>query len=377
MSGFDLPHSGAGFPDAAIASASPRPVALKASLRIDRVPYLRAVAACSVVMFHVIANYVPTDSLLQRHGVYNLLSGGVDIFFFISGFLIRTTTYRRFGPDSLVDYLKKRFARVVPYYWLVTLTVMSISLLAPGVFRSYHFEWRHALASMFFIPWPRPDGLVYPPLVQGWSLNFEIVFYLVFAALMLGTQRERAFLWLLGGFSAAIGIAGLSGLNTDIFIVGNLFTLEFAFGVGFADLWRRREGRFAPSVGWLAASLGCLLLGSTYTSLWGGHWGPQTLAFPLLGMAFLTLPAPRLPASMLALLALLGEASYSIYLVHPVVLSPVAQIVSRAGFAGQPSAGFALAIGGLAIGVGLLAWRFIETPLLVFTRRRLGVGQNG
>ena len=366
--------SDAGVLSGGVALAASNPAAPAGTQRIERLQILRAIAAIMVVMFHVVSNYLPAGSVLLRHGFYGLLAGGVDIFFFISGFLIRTTTYATFGRANVVDYLKKRFARVVPYYWLITACVVSLSLIAPGAFRSYQFDWRHAAASFFFIPWQRPDGMIYPPLVQGWSLNFEILFYLIFAALMVWVARERVVTWLAVLFGAAIVGANFTGANPELFIAGNPYVLEFVAGALFADLWRSRRGGFPAYAGWCALALAFALLPWTCVGPFDGRMGIQIVGFAAFSIAFMTLPAVPAPLRISAGLALLGEASYSIYLVHPIVLSPLAQILAKVGLSAHPIVILTI-IPALAVAASFVAWRCVEQPLLSLSRRLLGLRQ--
>jgi exopolysaccharide production protein ExoZ len=340
--------------------------------RIERIQILRALAACMVVVFHIISNYLPKDSPLQQYGLFALLAGGVDIFFMISGFIIRTTTYRTYGPDSVVDYLKKRFARVVPYYWLITAMVVALSLAAPQAFHSYQFEARHVLASFFFIPWPRLDGTIYPPLVPGWSLNFEILFYAVFAVLMVAVPRQRTVLWLAALFGTAVVVAAVLGVNPQLFIAGNPYVLEFVAGAAIADIWRARNGELPKVIGWLALPIGLGLLLWSLRDTSPGVSFAQIAGTACCFVGFLTMPAPVVPKGFSRWLSTLGEASYSIYLVHPIVLSLLSVLLAKGKILNSSSL-LVPVMAAIAIGSGWLAWRFVEQPLLALSRRWLNL----
>ena len=340
--------------------------------RIGRLQVLRALAATRVVIFHAVSDYLPAGSAMLDFGLYELLSGGVEIFFVISGFIIRATSWNAHGPAHAAGFLLKRFVRLVPYYWLITSGLVLLCLAAPGLFHSYHFEWRHALASMLFIPWPRPDGAIYPPLAPGWSLNYEVLFYLAFAALMLFARRERA-VWWLGGLAVAGVCAGvLADADPALFIAGNPFVLEFVAGAIFADVWRARSGRFGPACGWVALVAGSALVASFLVFPVPGIVYLKNAGFACLVVAFMTLPAPAAPRWLESGLACLGEASYSIYLIHPIVLGPLSRVLFGAPFLRENSLLLVVAITAGALGAGLLAWRFVETPLLALCRARLG-----
>ena len=117
--------------------------------------YLRALASIGVVAFHT--------------GRATILGqAGVDVFFVISGFIMWMVTIKPIGPGQ---FLWHRVVRVVPLYWIATLIMAAVrGSSAPD-----------AIESLLF--WPHRDagGQVWPVLVQGWTLNFEMFFYLVFA----------------------------------------------------------------------------------------------------------------------------------------------------------------------------------------------------
>ena len=124
---------------------------------------LRAVAALSVLLYHA--------------GLFNIGYGGVDVFFVISGFIMGTIGVRE-APN---EFFGKRLIRIVPLYWAVTIAMCLLSLL-PGAFQQFTFDLPRLVKSLLFIPHVDvPTGRVWPLLVPGWTLNYEMFFYAVFA----------------------------------------------------------------------------------------------------------------------------------------------------------------------------------------------------
>src|SRR6185437_16127795 len=98
-------------------------------------------------------------------------------------------------PGSPRAFLVRRLIRVVPPYWLFT----SAMLLATALFstRIAHpaLDGWHVLASYLFVPWKNPYGRFYPVLILGWTLNFEMFFYALFA-LGLHWPKRRGLLFI-------------------------------------------------------------------------------------------------------------------------------------------------------------------------------------
>lgn len=155
--------------------------------RLESIQHLRGIAALLVVFVHF-----PTP-LARFCG-----SIGVDIFFFISGFIIFISIDKSGYYDKPFTFLKKRLLRIIPLYYLVTtlFLVMNVTL------NSFHAEreanipvdmsFQTVLKSYLFIPISY-DGFYRDPLVfLGWSLNFEMLFYIL-TFFLLVIFRKRFF----------------------------------------------------------------------------------------------------------------------------------------------------------------------------------------
>jgi exopolysaccharide production protein ExoZ len=182
--------------------------------RLESIQHLRGIAAMLVVFVHF-----PTP-LARFSG-----SIGVDMFFFISGFIIFISIEKSEYFKKPFAFLKKRFLRVVPLYVLVTtlFILMNVSLI------SFHAETDANIPadmsaatvakSLLFIP-ISAGGFYRDPLVfLGWSLNFEIFFYLL-TFLMLVIFRKKYFIPLL---------ALLFMLGIVSFIIGDFKNLYLDF----------------------------------------------------------------------------------------------------------------------------------------------------
>jgi len=139
---------------------------------------LRFLAALMVVYIHT------AEVAAQVTGSFGFISfelgaiglSGVDIFFVTSGFIITKIAPRR----QPAEFLWSRFSRIVPIYLVFTLPTLVTSVFFTG------FSWRSALAT--FLLWPATDQMTAPALAVGWTLCFEMLFYLL-AALVLTSRR--------------------------------------------------------------------------------------------------------------------------------------------------------------------------------------------
>jgi exopolysaccharide production protein ExoZ len=320
------------------------------------IQYLRAFAALAVVLFHA----------AERSGyAFAIGAAGVDVFFVISGFIMWVIVERR--PVSPGRFLKERVRRIVPVYWLAT-GVMAAGALA-GLFPNLVLTAGHLAGSLFFVPVRSPSsGEIWPVLVQGWTLNYEMFFYAVFAACLLLPARLR-----LAGVAAIFLL--LVALGLTVKSDNPLFTtytrpiiLEFVAGMVIGRLWL--VGR-VPGRGLAFVLIGTALAGFAAIGILKlpfDEWTCGPLAAALVcGTAALEkhcrVPRFRLPA-------LLGDASYSIYLWHTFAIS----VAAKAGAAlGLPTP-FVFAVS-VCVGtaVGLCGYYLLERPLLQATAARKAV----
>ena len=147
---------------------------------------LRFVAAVSVIAFHALG-VAPDGFKVAESPISFVLSyggRGVDLFFVISGFIIFYTTYGR-GLRS-TEFLRRRVERIVPPYFFVILVVTVLAVTLPATFGAANwYTPRHILKSLAFIAFT--DGEM-PVVYVGWSLEYEMYFYLAVAFLMAATR---------------------------------------------------------------------------------------------------------------------------------------------------------------------------------------------
>lgn len=273
---------------------------------------LRALAAWLVVFHHVMQIFFDfkADSAFGRFFVERGAIG-VDIFFVISGFVIYLSTR---GKDIQAGrFMLNRFLRIVPAYWLYSVMVALIIVYARPVMPTQSFDLHHFLLSLLFVPSENPAGYgLYPTLAVGWTLNYEMFFYLLFALSLIAPQRWRPGLIGVALVLVSTVLARQPWLS-DFY--RNSIVYEFLFGVAIG---------VAHSRGWLRLDVG-LALTLLATSLLAicqldssmrlFHWGVPSAMLVVACIALEPMFRNARP------LKVLGDCSYSVYLVHVIVLS--------------------------------------------------------
>src|SRR5947209_399404 len=155
-------------------------------MMLVHIQILRFFAALAVVAFHALGlapkGFEAPDSLLSLALSYG--GRGVDLFFVISGFIIFYTT--RDATLMPAGFLRRRIERIVPLYFFVIFTFTVLALTLPAMFGTPGwYTPRHIVKSLGFISFT--DGE--PPVIAvGWSLEYEMYFYLTVALLMALTR---------------------------------------------------------------------------------------------------------------------------------------------------------------------------------------------
>lgn len=281
--------------------------------RLHALQYLRAIAALIVVYSHATIQIPEWKTFLPYTGAY-----GVDIFFIISGFIM---VYISKPSDTPGDFFVNRIRRVVPLYWFFTLLMGAILFFLPTLFKTGEFSVVTLFQSLFFIPHyslQNPE-YVWPIVAPGWSLNYEMYFYVLFALSLFFAERFRTVFVV-----AAITIiwAVFTVVDSSVAIprfVSDPAVFEFVAGMLLAIIWKR--GLELPSnAGWVLVILG--FLSATFAPETLHHWIRISLPSLLIVTGFIYI---QVPVSRIGLM--LGDASYAVYLSHIFVLGALRVVV--------------------------------------------------
>lgn len=303
---------------------------------------------------------------------------GVTLFFVISGFIMALTTGAgRFDP---LLFMRRRISRIVPLYYVATALVILLLVAAPAAFKTTVFEPVHIIKSLLFIPAYEPlgSGAIHPTFRLGWTLQYEMFFYVVFACCFMLDLRQRAIvLTIIFGSLMTLGQI-MTFQNAIVVAYVQLDTLAFVAGVWLAvtvgseriDL----RGRPASMVlGFVLAS--CVALVWIYGEIRNNPWTQVWLVAFCTAVVWLLLSQRQEPRSRFGKLMLAaGDASYSIYLFHMFAVGAVTYVALK--LVPREFLPAMIVVSAIcAVATGFLAYRYVETPLnRIFHRRQPGKG---
>lgn len=332
---------------------------------INNIQLLRAAAAYMVALHHIQSKYGGND----------LGALGVDIFFVISGFIMVFTNYSR--PRSPTDFWRDRALRIVPLYWLATFTLIFFSSIGFRPVGLHDWDASDLFTSLFFIPDIRADGAAVPILHVGWTLVYEMFFYLLFGTVLLlhNIRASVLALCLIMTLLCAVGwIFEPSSIIARYYLSPLLleFTAGCVLGLLYrnADLlsstrpWRWALPMLATSISIAVAadyslgeSLAAVETGKTERLLFSG-----SAALLIVTAALILEKSGRRFAGHFLLLQ--GAASYAIYLFHPLIIHLVYKVPIFLGAdIGPWLAGLCGLVAILAIGLfGTIVHLHIELP---------------
>lgn len=371
---------------------TPIPAARTSSLAF--IQALRGIAALAVVLWHASRNLGPYGT-----GLGGRLFGpggtmGVDLFFLISGFIMFHTTHRDHGTwREVAEFFVKRAARIWPV-WVVALAVAA-SVKWPFGLPADPTQREWLLGSLLFVPTAAAQSAgaptyAFPVLGVGWTLNYEMYFYLFFGfSLGFGRWRWHVFgAWLLFTLFAIPLLSGRLDTSADLMawlsfdpardhhytvryldLVTNPLILMFAAGVGIAALYHFMPmPAGARRLRWLAlaAATGVAL---QYVFDWRvGHgiWETGITLVPL--MLVLCLADRQREFRVPRPLILLGNVSYSLYLFHPIVQEQTERL---AAVCGHRLSGIVdiIATTFVSIAVATFSWWLLERGLCEWIKR--------
>jgi exopolysaccharide production protein ExoZ len=312
-----------------------------------------------VLVFHGIGR------MCEKKCGYDVLgSFGVDIFFVISGFVMWSSTIGR--DITMMEFFTRRFFRIAPLYYVMTIMTAIVVLVAPNVLRSTVFDLRHVVDSLLFLPSMHPVlGAAFPIVIPGWTLNFEMYFYMIFASFLILPPAMR--LIAVVGTIIFIVILGVVFQPEELYMkfYSNKIILEFAYGVVVAALLQKRRQNFA----WLGVSAIATLASIGFES---GVLTPPSPNFQInLGIlaALIVWTACEidinLKAPSIRFLNWIGDASYSIYLLQMATIAICATVWKRVGLPVDVSmiGPFAIAIIVFTLICSYFTYKYIELPM--------------
>jgi len=333
--------------------------------RLSNLDYLRGIAALGILAYHYTSwtfGAQSADTPLGRVGIY-----GVAVFYVLSGLtMYHVYATRMETPRQVGTFFVRRAFRIFPLLWLVTLATLVLDR-----------EWPKPITAILnftglfgFFDW---DGYI---ALGAWSIGNELVFYALFPFLVLTLRRRWAF-WgavtLFTGIAAYFSFAALDAgvpLSEQWAMYVNPLNQAFLFVAGIA------VGRLLRDVSvprWILLAVAVVAL--TVFVAWPSGAGQISLVtganrfvfsavcVALCAVAYkLVVDAPRWLDRPLGTL---GEASYSVYLIHPMAFTAVSMLV-RDRLSDVIVAAVAVAV---TLVASVICYRLYERPITDVGRR--------
>jgi peptidoglycan/LPS O-acetylase OafA/YrhL len=347
---------------------------------IFSIQILRGIAALFIVIGHSQGMARELASLSSRSFTpwqFVPWGAGVDLFFVISGFIIAYTSEKYVTmPQPRRAFAAHRIARLVPLYWLCTALLLGLfaSKKALGFAEGEIFPSAHAIvSSLLFLPVDGVigDGLAFPVYNLGWTLNYEMFFYGLFALCLAGST-----LWSASRVLVCLGVIVVAGVVFNPSILPLAFwyqpiILEFGTGILIAIAMRQGVTLALPiRIGLIAIGAALIIalpfgqppdINGTYLN---GFTRFYMLGLPsavIIAAAALGPDVERKP--WLAIPIEIGNASYSLYLVHPFVIFALSMAYRRISFMKSlPLPYLVVLVIGLAMLVAVISYRRFERP---------------
>lgn len=360
-------------------------------VQLNLLQAFRGVAALLVVLFHV--DQLSNETMNQPFlfDFFKFGSAGVDYFLILSGFIAIYAHWNELGVRSLTKFktfLIKRFIRIYPVYWIVTAIVLVFFLVIPGFAKPGDLAPAFLIKS--FLLFPQANS---PLLNVGWTLILIVFFYLVFSLIYL--LPIRLFLGVVGVFILASLTQYIGGLSVTsdypvLKLVTNSVNLEFVLGCLAAWIVITRHLPQRKTLLYTGAGLllffGILqaydLLLTTQAAIKPVSIFGITIL--LNRVVFFGLPCFLLVMGAASLdmkkgidipqwLNYLGNASYSIYLIHSPIVSAITKVAVKLGWNNSvwQAFGVSLVIIVVAVGISCLFYSFVEKPVVNFLRKQL------
>jgi peptidoglycan/LPS O-acetylase OafA/YrhL len=346
-------------------------------IMVQSIQVLRGIAALLVVLTHSQAQ------LLGFQGKFGLAGAtinafipfalpgrfGVELFFVISGFVMALVTRDAHGrPGAALHFLQKRFIRIFPAYWLWTTILSCLLFFFPFLFAERTFVLHDILLSYILIPYVPSGKNPAPILAVAWTLYYEIYFYILIS---IGLFFKRSYFIVFIFIFFIISIAILPHDNPIFTMASNKMLLDFFAGFIIGDIYTK-EIRIKKYILILCIFLSMMNIIYIYIGYDNSDNIPSFCTAAVLLIFGISLLEQSSQISFSKQFLLIGDASYSIYLSHYIVIPAIGKITTFSGLHMViPPDMLILAFMCGSAALGTVFYLLTEKPMLSFLRNRM------
>lgn len=310
------------------------------SMKIQNIQSLRGLAVLAVLFFHTMLmekKWSGSNVILSPAWEFGQV--GVDLFFVISGFVMVMITRGKFQNHSYnLKFLYSRISRIYPPYWVYSFMLLMVYLIQPALINPSTGGKVNVLASFLLLP---QETL--PLLMVGWTLVYEMFFYITFFIFLFFSERKLIFF--LSSWIAVIALANLfyppfQGSQTIHWrtLLMSPLSIEFILGALIARIIFSGFHRFSYPVLFTGIIFIALVFASyiVFPAFWQDFGNHHWLRLFFFGLPFSLIVYGMVSVEvanghrMLGWLNWVGDSSYSLYLCHSITINAVSWLWVRA-----------------------------------------------
>lgn len=336
---------------------------------------MRGFAAISIVFIHM-------NGIIRQYGMRGeylfadteMANAGVDVFFVISGLIMAFITHNKISTElNTGDFFLKRITRIYPIYWIYLILLLIGNSFSGGTLPETMSNPDFGILLQSFTLFPSQE---LPVLIIAWTLKFELFFYIVFTLLIAsGKHLQKHYLYLFSIFMVVLG-AIFNPQQAVLKLITDPLLLEFTGGVFIGTLYLKKQ-HLSPALFLSVAAILIILELNAFSlaelfNMYGTRFG-RVVRFGL--------PAVFLVTGFLfaddwirkyspKILLWIGDASYSLYLSHILILSIGAKLWSLFhlnSYLYDPL--FAIYLIAICLTWSLISYRYLEQPLIRLSRK--------
>lgn len=334
---------------------------------------VRAAASLAVVFYHVGVAFASDKyfSIDLMGRLFSFGRYGVEVFFVLSGYIICTAHRGDFGrTDRLLLYLKKRFIRIYPTFWIVFLLTLGFAILMNAPIPTSPVV---LLKAMLLVNQSQdvagPTGA--PIIIVAWSLHYEILFYILFAFLLLSRGLASVLLGL--GLLLFMTLPGLYWFDSALGFLCDKYTHLFLMGVLAA--WVRAHTFLTWRSAWFLLFLSLMVVFIGTVGLIQGSDLADDVRTYIVGVSaavilssLVYLEDAGLNMSRYDVFRAIGDSSYLLYLIHYPLVSILCKLIvflygrQLDGLYGAIFPAFIVIF--FCVSVSVVLHRWVERPLI-------------
>jgi peptidoglycan/LPS O-acetylase OafA/YrhL len=347
---------------------------MKTGGRVSGLDVLRGAAAIAIAVYHCNAIL----SLAKWPPQTNYLSFAVELFFALSAFSLCIRYQGNLGDaEKIKQFYLRRFLRIAPLFYAMILAYSA---------RRLYYGWDQPsfaeLALNVTFLFPLVPGKHESLVAAGWSLGLEMMFYALFPLMVASilNLRQAAF-W----FGASLVVQSLVGYSLyKMQLTPNFSWMAFPvqlpfflFGVVLFHLFRKVEGRPAKQLVTFAYAIASAVVALVWLGLATNIFETRIDSWPalrpllgyLLAVPILAFSVYSFPLVVNRATVYLGEISYGIYLIHPLMIRLVGAPLQEAGHSAMI---VILAVLAATFTMAAVSYHFLEKPFMRLQLRARG-----